>query len=168
MCMHAHRVSVSRRWRGAGFRADIICISRGHDPEAPRTLAFPSLPSLLPYPRGSSTWYLFRVGFPPTLYLDTIYAFDGGSASHRDVTCIYAPTRYTIYPRFRCGTNYVRDNLTLETECVTIAILMRVSNIISVRYHWKRISSREGYMFSTMNVFTLHQFSLVYFYINTW
>lgn len=131
-------------WRGAGFRVDIICISRGHDPEASRTLAIPSLPSRLPYPWGSR--YLFRVGFPLTLYLDTTYAFNGGSASLTKTLRAFTHRRDTPFTHDRYGTNHVRDNLTPETECVAVAVLMRASNSIgAISSNGKK--GRAGYYF---------------------
>lgn len=54
--------------------------------------------------------------------------------------------RDTPFTCNRCGTNHVQDNLTPETECMAVAVLMRVraSNIILVQYRRKRMGRREG------------------------
>lgn len=51
---HESRISIQEaRWLRAGFRADIICISRGHDLKPSHTQ--PASPSCLSYPQRSST-----------------------------------------------------------------------------------------------------------------
>lgn len=118
--------------------------TRGHDPEASRTLAFPSPPSRLPYPRGSSTRYLFRVGFPLTLYSDTMYALNGSSASRVMHICAYEIRHLA---EIGAGRIRIRDNLTLETEsargsCGSHACIQTSYQCDIAEREWKREKKR--------------------------
>lgn len=89
-----------------------------------RTSAFPSLFLSLPsYPRGSSTWYLFHVGFPPILYSDTAYALNGRRISSRRLYALLrAGQAHPFIRAIDARQTTARSNLTPETECVWRAV----------------------------------------------